>query len=149
METTRINECQKRLLVVEDDPTLYKFWQRISDQLPCISKVVKTPREAIEWLKTSEADVLLTDLRLPEMNGVDLIKKIQRGNPQLKTIVTSSHFEDTGPLSDLDQFVHMIEKPYLNLENLLCFITQCLADGNEMREVEAKDKTDGMHIWRL
>ena len=52
-------------------------------------------KEVIEKLKTSDADVLLLDYMMPEMDGLEVCKYVEDHFPQIKTIVISSYNEPT------------------------------------------------------
>ncbi len=77
-------------------------------------------RELISALQasTEKPDVILLDLEMPEMNGVETTAKIQTSHPGLKIIILSVHFEPR-------HIVHMIEKG----------INSYLSKGSTMDEV--------------
>jgi len=52
-------------------------------------------KEVIEQLKTSDADVLLLDYSMPEMDGFEVCKYVEDHFPQIKIIVISSYNEPT------------------------------------------------------
>lgn len=47
--------------------------------------------EALEVLQRSEPDVAIVDIRMPEMNGIELVKKIKENGWPVKTLVLSMH----------------------------------------------------------
>lgn len=47
--------------------------------------------EAIEIVKTLKPDILIIDVRMPEMNGIEAVRKIQETNSPSKSIVLSMH----------------------------------------------------------
>lgn len=49
--------------------------------------------DALLRLETSGADILITDYNLPNMSGLDLIKKVKKLYPEMKIIVLSMHDE--------------------------------------------------------
>ncbi len=48
---------------------------------------------AINWFATNKADVLITDLSLPDVFGLDIVRKVRHLHPDLKIIVLSMHDE--------------------------------------------------------
>lgn len=50
--------------------------------------------ELLEWLKNHTASVILLDIQMPEINGIDLCKQIKRNFPSIRIIAFSS-FDDT------------------------------------------------------
>lgn len=52
---------------------------------------VYSAREAIEWLERTKIDIVLTDIRMPKMNGLELQKQINRSWPRCKVIFLSGY----------------------------------------------------------
>lgn len=50
--------------------------------------------EALEMMKAAEHDVVLLDIGLPDMNGVDVLMQIKRQRPQLPVLILSMHPEE-------------------------------------------------------
>jgi DNA-binding NarL/FixJ family response regulator len=50
--------------------------------------------EALEMIKAAEHDVVLLDIGLPDMNGVDVLMQIKRQRPQLPVLILSMHPEE-------------------------------------------------------
>ncbi|MFQ3209606.1 MAG: two-component system invasion response regulator UvrY [Colwellia sp.] len=57
----------------------------------------ETGEEAIKFCRTSEPDVLLMDMDMPGMGGLEATKKILRFAPDVKIIVLTAHSEDPFP----------------------------------------------------
>ena len=57
-------------------------------------KIVNEARngiEALEAIDTNEIDIIITDLSMPEMDGIELIKKVKYDYPAIKILVLSMH----------------------------------------------------------
>lgn len=48
--------------------------------------------EAIEWLSTASFDFVLTDLQMPEVNGLDLLEWIRANQPDIPAVLMSGTF---------------------------------------------------------
>lgn len=46
-------------------------------------------KEALDYIKDQEIDIIITDLDMPEMSGIELIKRVKKVKPQQKIIVLS------------------------------------------------------------
>jgi DNA-binding NarL/FixJ family response regulator len=83
------------LLLVEDNAilatTLVRFLR--SQQNLDIAAVVPSAEAALETLRTTEVDLLLVDVALPGMNGIDLVAAVQEQHPGLKCLILSGHVE--------------------------------------------------------
>ncbi|CAM1355257.1 MULTISPECIES: response regulator [Tenacibaculum] len=49
-----------------------------------------TGREVINWSKKNTADILILDINMPEMDGIDVLKTFQQRDTKIKTIILSS-----------------------------------------------------------
>jgi two-component system, response regulator YesN len=69
-----------RVLIADDEPLILKNLSQVIDwqSLDCqIIGTAKNGREAFELLEKERIDLLLTDISMPEMTGIDLLKKLQ------------------------------------------------------------------------
>jgi two-component system response regulator AtoC len=79
---------KRRILVVEDEEKLRRVLEL---QLASAGFEVEKARTAEEALKVAErADLVLTDLRLPQMDGLELLATIRRQNSQTPVIVMTA-----------------------------------------------------------
>jgi DNA-binding NtrC family response regulator len=53
----------------------------------------ESPSEALKIMKEKPIDLLLTDFRMPEMNGIELIKEIKKDFPDKKCIIISGYVD--------------------------------------------------------
>ena len=78
------------ILIIEDQPTTsWALAEGLSDDGYTVD-TFRTAEEALEWMKTGRSDLVITDLRLPGISGLDFARKLQRGNsPQPIIVVTA------------------------------------------------------------
>lgn len=76
-----------RLLVVDDDPGVRAFLMRSLALVECVPIVAADGPEALELFdKIAPIDLLLSDLMMPGMNGLELGRRLQQANPDLKIL---------------------------------------------------------------
>lgn len=82
-----------RLLMVEDHKLLRMGLKSILEKYPLIEVVgeADTGEAAIEQTKLLKPDVILMDIGLPEMNGIQATQKIKELYPTIKIVVLTSH----------------------------------------------------------
>lgn len=78
------------ILIVEDEPTTaWALAEGLSDDGYTID-TFRSAEEAWGWLQKGESDLVISDLRLPGMSGLELARKLRRGrNAQPVIIVTA------------------------------------------------------------
>lgn len=84
-------------LIVEDhDVTRQGLKSLLENQLEArVSATTGDGLEAVPLLKEHEPDLLILDLGLPSLNGLDILHKIQRLDPATEIVVLSMHGEDS------------------------------------------------------
>lgn len=83
-----------RLLIVDDEVHLVEsLAETISWSKHGIDKVYQanSGAEAFEIMRTAGADIVVTDIRMPGMSGLELIRKIRRYWPQTKCVLLSGY----------------------------------------------------------
>lgn len=78
------------LLIVDDEPsTSWALAEGLTDDGYSID-TFRSAEEALQWLRDGHSDLVITDLNLPGMSGLDLARKLRRGpNAQPVIIVTA------------------------------------------------------------
>ena len=75
------------ILVVDDDNTLLKFFKIHLNKFFSRVIVVKNAKEAIDTLREKEIDLVLSDIRMPAMDGLELVRKMRHEMHDLETPV--------------------------------------------------------------
>lgn len=104
----------KKILIVDDEQS---FLLSLKDGLKKHAETFQVlladnGRKAVDLLRTTAVDLLVTDLKMPEMNGFDLLAWISRHKPQLPVIVMSA-FGTPEIEARLDRYdtLQFLEKP--------------------------------------
>ena len=84
------------VLLVEDEPSVRNVTKKMLEIRGYTVLVSESPEEAIRVLAsyTGSVDVLLTDVKLPGMDGVELAAQLRRSRPGLKVVFTSGYARD-------------------------------------------------------
>jgi len=81
----------ERILVVDDDPLSREFLGEAVRSLGYAVETIGSPLRALERLATGGFDLVLTDLRMPEMNGLELVRRITEAQPGLPIVLVTAH----------------------------------------------------------
>lgn len=83
-----------RVMIVEDEPHAQRRLQRMIERLDDFFRVEATAldgEEALERLKTVRCDVVFTDIRMPIMDGTELMQRVRRQYPEIMLVVLSGY----------------------------------------------------------
>ncbi|MBW1953302.1 MAG: response regulator [Deltaproteobacteria bacterium] len=80
------------IVIVDDEPDLLHLLKLILTE-KTDHKVLTTtdPHQALDWCKTYNADLLISDLRMPEMEGIELLKIAKQIDPNLPLIIITAY----------------------------------------------------------
>ncbi|HYM81488.1 MAG TPA: response regulator [Candidatus Limnocylindria bacterium] len=79
------------ILIVDDEPaTSWALAEGLSDDGFTID-TFRTAEEAWSWLQEGRSDLVISDLRLPGMSGLDLAKKLRRGRHAQPVIIVTAY----------------------------------------------------------
>lgn len=106
-----MNELQA-VWIVDDDKSIRWVIEKALQKSEISTRSFQNSKDLLIALQTEMPDVLITDIRMPNMNGLELLDKLQIEHPKLPVIVMTAH-------SDLDSAVssfhggHLIIYPSL------------------------------------
>jgi len=103
------------ILVVEDDLSILNLTQKILIGLGYAVLAADTPEKAMTMASehTDQIDLFLTDVIMPEMNGLELSKQLKLQYPDLKCLFMSGYTANAiAHHGVLDKGVHFIQKPF-------------------------------------
>ena len=92
---------RRRVLIVEDEPALRLSYDRAFR--PKYDLVFATNgAEALEQLEQHRPDVAVLDMRLPDTDGIELLRRIRVSYPDLPVIITTAYLSIEPQLKVLD-----------------------------------------------
>ena len=82
---------RRRILIVEDDEIFLRPLQRTLEVAGYEVIARGSGEDAIDFLKADDVDLLLTDRRLPGMDGVELMRRVRVDHPDLAVVVMTAY----------------------------------------------------------
>jgi CheY-like chemotaxis protein len=86
--TTRIGS-RGRVLAVDDEPAVGEMLQSVFTELGYAVKCAGGGREALDVVLDFKPDVVLLDLLMPEMSGIEVLDRLRRERPELPVVILS------------------------------------------------------------
>lgn len=127
----------KFILVVDDEEDLTWSISRglLRKQENFIVQCVNSGKDALKVLKQNKVDLLVTDLRMPDLNGFGLIDIVNKNYPDVKVIVMTAYgSNDIFHQLQSNGIKGYIEKPFEINELRQMIRTQLVADQNHLIE---------------
>ncbi|MEI7772300.1 MAG: response regulator [Chloroflexales bacterium] len=88
----------KRILVVDDDPDIRRIvTMTLSDDSPYEVSAVSSAEAALLYVSRQPVDLLFTDVQMPGMNGLDLVRRVHELDPNTAVIIFTISPEDVTP----------------------------------------------------
>lgn len=88
-----MEESKIKVLLVDDHAMFLDGVQSILKELNivAIAGIAKKGSDALKLIGINQPDIVITDIEMPEMTGINLTKKIKKLDKEIKVIVVSSH----------------------------------------------------------
>ena len=99
-----------RILIAEDEGAIRRVWETIFTRLGHSPKGVSDGVEALKALEEEPFDVLVTDLSLVGMTGLELARRVETRYPGMKTILISGSSPER--LSEEGEEIEVLTKPF-------------------------------------
>src|SRR5947209_11793380 len=125
-EAPRNDRMRRKLLVVDDDPYLTTQLRKLLESEELSVDTVSSAQEALTALAANDYSVLITDLKMPGMGGMELIREVAQRRHLVTTIVTTGF----GSIDDVVEVMRLgaydfLTKP-VDPSNLKLVIRQAL-----------------------
>jgi PAS domain S-box-containing protein len=112
-----VAEGHERLLLVEDDPSVRGVLKEYLEDQGYSVLTATNGEEGLETARRSgvSVDLVLSDVVMPKMNGVELARALRSETPEVKVLLISGHTRDRRPIVDESlrcSFCSFLQKPF-------------------------------------
>lgn len=106
------------VLIIEDDNEVREFLESLLERAGYETATAANGKEGVELFRTTEVDLVITDIIMPEKDGIETIMDMKRTRPTLKVIAISG-----GGRAEPENYLHSarllgadrtIKKPFTN-----------------------------------
>lgn len=126
------------ILVVDDEPnSLFGICQALTDEgfqtIPA-----KNGREALEKLKTNSVNLIITDEKMPDLSGTELLLEVKKTHPHIPVILITAYGSVSMAVETLKKGAfYFFEKPiFEKLERFIIIIRQALKTQEMAKEID-------------
>lgn len=111
-----------KILIVDDNPNMSSLLSEMLEVFDYESTRAGDGYEAMEQVEQQDFSLVITDMRMPRMSGLDLLQKLKDKNPKLPVVIISGYALDEEGNSVLDTLADgFLNKPFKmsDIESLL------------------------------
>jgi response regulator RpfG family c-di-GMP phosphodiesterase len=130
-------ETERPVVVcVDDEPAILSAIRRSLRAEPYELLTTESPESALEWLRSRDVSLVITDQRMPGMAGTELLEEVLKRSPSTARILLTAYPGSTAATPGLSDWTEcMISKPWDSVM-LRKTIRQLLGDREPVSEDE-------------
>ena len=139
--------AKKRILFVDDEPSILDGLRRMLRKMrgEWDMEFVESGRAALELIEKQPFDVVVSDMRMPEMDGAELLDRVRERCPTAVRLILSGHSDKEMILKSVGPTHQYMAKP-CDADNLKATVGQACAlrdllDNEELKAVVARVKS--------
>jgi DNA-binding NtrC family response regulator len=106
-----------KIMIVDDEKEICEILARLMEGEGCSAHMVNYGINALEMIRSGPPDVLFTDLKMPGMDGITLMKRAKELDPDLPVVLVTGYADIPGAVNAIKEGAHdYIPKPFKNGE---------------------------------
>lgn len=120
-----MNEKKNKILVVDDEESIHILYREELEEEGYEVKSVLTGKDALKSFDEDLPDLVILDINMPEMDGIEVLRQMKQKRPQVPVILSSAYPEykqDLGSWASDDYIVKSF-----NLDELKASVKKHLA----------------------
>jgi DNA-binding NtrC family response regulator len=142
-----MNQTAKRdrVLFVDDEPNVLNSIRRNLIDADFIVMTCDDPTQVLDILENYHIAVLVTDLKMPEMSGIELIRRVENQFPDVTKIVLTAHYQPSTILCTMraGNIFHYFTKPWKFDEEFIPVLGEAITRHKErLQEIDAWNKME-------
>ncbi|MBE0696313.1 MAG: response regulator [Anaerolineaceae bacterium] len=127
--------AEEIVLVVDDDRTTVRLCQRLLERASYRVITAMDPLEALDHIRQQHIDLLLSDIRMPVMDGFELIRQAKDAQPDLPVLVMTGYGSIDNAIQALHRGVEgLILKPFTNTAELIQSVQRVIGESQQKKD---------------
>lgn len=118
-----------KILVAEDEPAVREFVSRALQQGGHEVTAVEDGLAALQALGDETFELLLTDIRMPRLDGITLALKVAKDHPNVTILMMTGYASEEQRAHNLNRLIHRVVSKPFTLEEICTAADEALASG--------------------
>lgn len=128
-----MDKCN-RILIVDDDESIRNTMKTILEDEGYVVDVAASGKEALKKTDTTTYNIAMLDIRLPDMEGVELLKLMKDTVPKMRKIMVTGYPSMQNAIAALNKSADAYLVKPINVEKLLSIVKEQLKIQDSERE---------------
>ena len=86
-DDSKVNRMKKKILLVDDEPDILEFFRKMCADVGYEIATAQNGLDALLMMLTNDYDVMMTNIKMPKINGLELLQMAKEIKSDLKVIV--------------------------------------------------------------
>ncbi len=140
----KISDDSKQILLVDDDPSILDLLEFFISSFGYESVCASNGQQAVELLNSFSFDIVISDVMMPKMDGLELLAHIKKFHQNIDVIIATG-FSDTVTYTDVIKAgaSDFIAKPF-NRDELEAKLNRIIREQKTIRELERLSTYDSL-----
>jgi two-component system, NtrC family, response regulator PilR len=137
----RLDMAGSKIMIVDDEAGIRELLSEALLEKGFDVTSAKDGRESLRYLKSKNFDLLITDINMPHLDGIELLKKMKTaGRKEKVVIMTGSAFDRSGLAKTIPHVYFQLKKPF-KLNEFLRVVSVVLKTKNRNASTHKKKET--------
>ncbi len=133
--------AQTRVLIIDDEGDVCTFFRRLLSRLGYDVVTAENEPEAARALASHSFNVAMVDLKLPDTDGLTLLKKIKRQQPQCEVIIMTGYSTVKTAVTAIQLGAYeYLEKPFEDIDEIERLIDRAASYGTSISQGQTGDE---------
>jgi DNA-binding NtrC family response regulator len=115
----------RTVLIVDDEPQILRLVEKMLKPRNVNIVLAPRPGEALKVCEEQTVDVLISDMKMPEMDGMKLAERVRKLHPEAEVLLISGHFHEAPAAAKQIRF---LPKPFFP-SDLIKHLREMLPEG--------------------
>ena len=140
-----MTDAAAKILVIDDNQAVLDTISRLLEQSALPHAATRSPAEGLGMVQSGDFDLVIADMRMPEMTGLELLQLVKLYRPETEMILITGFGSINSAVRAMSLGAyHYLTKPF-NHEELVLIIRRALAEKQLTREYESLRKQVEAH----
>ena len=134
-----------RIILIDDDLAVLESLSEALNLHGYPNRKISDPQEAVELYKWEQFDVVITDIKMPEMNGIEVLKAVRKHNQDAVVIILTGYADTNNAITAVNEGAYAFFHKPPDFKSLLATLSKI---EMELLEIQNKENVE-VDLMRL